>query len=105
MRHTKLKSRHRQGQSVSRWGYGVASGVALVAWLPAVSWGCAVCWGGDDALAHGISVSILFLMSMPFLIGGSIFGIIFVAHKRAQGARWPSWPIKNVAWGQKEAEK
>lgn len=90
---------------MSRWGCGIASGVALVALLPAVSRGCTVCWGGDDALAHGISVSILFLMSMPFLIGGSIFGIIFVAYKRARGTRWPSWSIKNVAWGQKEAEK
>jgi hypothetical protein len=50
-------------------------------------------------------VSILFLMSMPFLIGGSIFGIIFVAHKRAQGVRWPSWSMKNVARGRKEAKK
>lgn len=103
MRHA--ESRHKQGRQVSCWGCGIASGVALVALLPAASWGCAVCWGGDDALAHSISVSILFLMSMPFLIGGSIFGIIFVAYKRARGARWPSLSIKNVAWMQKEAKK
>ena len=83
----------------------MVSAVTLVALLPAVSWGCATCWGGDDALAHSISVSILFLMSMPFLIGGSIFGIILVAHKRARGERWPSWSIKQVVQRQKEAEK
>jgi hypothetical protein len=90
---------------VSCWGCGIASGAALVALLLAVSWGCAVCWGGDDALSHSISVSVLFLMSMPFLIGGSIFGILFVAYKRARGVRWPSLSIKNVAWMQKEAKK
>lgn len=99
------ESGHRQGRQVRCCRYGLASGAALVALFPAVSWGCAVCWGGDDALAHSISVSILFLMSMPFLIGGSIFGIIFVAYKRARGARWPSLSNKNVAWMQKEAKK
>jgi hypothetical protein len=34
-------------------------------------------------------VSILFLMSMPFFIAGSIFGVIYMAHMRAQGQRWP----------------
>jgi hypothetical protein len=105
MRHAELKSRYMQGRNVSFWRCGIASGVVLMVLLPATSWGCAVCWGGDDALAHSISVSILFLMSMPFLIGGSIFGIIFVAYKRARGVRWPSLSIKNVAWMQKEAKK
>jgi hypothetical protein len=39
-------------------------------------------------------VSILFLMSMPFLISGSIFGAIYMAHLRAQGQRWPSFFTK-----------
>jgi hypothetical protein len=63
-----------------------------------------VCWGADDALAHGLNVSILFLMSMPFLIGGSIIGVLFVARKRAQGFRWPSLVMKNGAWIRKEAQ-
>lgn len=52
---------------------------------PAITWACAVCWGGNDAMSRGLNVSIMFLMSMPFVIGGSILGVIYVAHKRAQG--------------------
>ncbi|MGQ4809308.1 hypothetical protein NKDENANG_02724 [Candidatus Entotheonellaceae bacterium PAL068K] len=60
--------------------------VAAIVLLPMAAWACAVCWGGDDALAHGLNVSIMFLMSMPFLIGGSIIGTLYVAYKRAQGS-------------------
>jgi hypothetical protein len=66
--------------------------------LPSVVWACAVCWGGDDPLGRGLNVSILFLMSMPFLIGGSIMGIVFVAQKRAQGQRWPDFATRGLAW-------
>ncbi len=55
--------------------------------LPALSHACSVCWGADDALAHGLNVSILFLMSMPFLIGGSIVGVLFVAQRQHKGRR------------------
>ena len=79
----------------------VVAGVGL---MPATTWACAVCWGADDALAHGLNVSILFLMSMPFVIGGSIIGVMFVARKRAQGFRWPYLSVKNGAWIRKEAQ-
>jgi len=92
-----------QGQS--HWGRMLGSLVALLALFPTVSWACAVCWGGDDALAHGMNVSIVFLMAMPFLIGGSIFGILCIAYKRARGERLPSLSLKNLVWGQKEAEE
>jgi hypothetical protein len=53
--------------------------------LPSIVQACAVCWGADDALAHGLNVSILFLMAMPFMIGGCIIGVLFIAQKHAQG--------------------
>ena len=72
--------------------------LGMTAMLPSVAWACAVCWGGDDPLGRGLNVSILFLMSMPFLIGGSIIGVLFVAQKRAQGQRWPDFATRGFAW-------
>jgi hypothetical protein len=56
----------------------------LIALLPVAAWACAVCFEGDDALARGLNMSILFLMSMPFIIFGSIFGSVYIIYKRAQ---------------------
>ena len=93
---------HTSGQ---KWTYGLLWQVAIwVGLLPTTSWACAVCWGADDALAHGLNVSILFLISMPFVIGGSIIGVLVVARKRAQGVRWPYLSVKNGAWVRKEAQ-
>ena len=63
--------------------------VALMAvgLLPALSYACSVCWGADDALAHGLNVSVLFMMSMPFAIGGSIVGVLFVAQRQRKVRR------------------
>lgn len=65
----------------------VAVGVFAMGLLPAMSHACSVCWGADDALAYGLNVSILFLMSMPFLIGGSIVGVLLVAQRQHKGRR------------------
>ena len=65
----------------------VAAAVFAMGLLPAMSHACSVCWGADDALAHGLNVSIVFLMSMPFLIGGSIVGVLFVAQRQHKGRR------------------
>lgn len=65
----------------------IAMGVSAMGLLPAMSHACSVCWGADDALAHGLNVSILFLMSMPFLIGGSIVGVLLVAQRQHKGRR------------------
>ena len=65
----------------------VAATAVAAALLPATSYACSVCWGADDALAHGLNVSIVFLMSMPFLIGGSIVGVLFVAQRQHKGRR------------------
>jgi len=90
---------------VSWWGQVCCGMLAGIVALPAASWACAVCWGADDGLAHGMNVSILFLMSMPFFIGGSIFGVLYVAHKRAQGQRWPSIMSKGVAWSRRRLNR
>ena len=76
---------------------GLATVIAL---LPAAAWACAVCFEGDDALARGLNMSILFLMSMPFTVFGSIFGAVYLAQKRAQ--RHGS---KGLAWTQRESAK
>jgi hypothetical protein len=67
-----------------------------------MAWACAVCWGGDDALARGLTASVLFLMSMPFIVGGSMIGILYIAYQRARGARWPYVPIRKLPWLGKE---
>jgi len=91
-----------QRRHICRWGRR-ALGIALViGLLPVAAWACAVCWEGDDALARGLNVSILFLMSMPFLISGSIIGTLYVAYKRAQRPGWPRPVSKGLAWTQKE---
>ena len=74
-------------------------GLAMVmALLPVAAWACAVCFEGDDALARGLNMSILFLMSMPFAIFGSIFGTVYITYKRAQRCG-----RKSLAWTQKES--
>ena len=87
------------------WGRVFLSGVGSIGTLPAVSWACAVCWGADDGLAHGLNVSILFLMSMPFFISGSIFGVIYVAHRRAQGRCWPAIISRGMAWKKRRTNR
>lgn len=91
-----------QTQRLNRKGFYIFSIVAGSGLLPSLARACAVCWGGDDALAHGLNVSIAFLMSMPFLIGGTIFSVLYLAQKRAQGQCWPGILTKNFARTQKE---
>ena len=55
--------------------------------MPAIALACSVCWGADDALAHGLNVSVLFMMTMPFAIGGSIVGVLIVAQRQRKGRR------------------
>lgn len=67
----------------------------LAGCLPAIASACAVCWGGDDNLARGLNASMLFLMSMPFLIAGSILMVLFVTVQRARGQKWPYFTMKH----------
>ena len=73
-----------QRYKLYRWWRRTLGLATLIALLPAAAWACAVCFEGDDALARGLNMSILFLMSMPFTIFGSIFGTVYIAQKRAQ---------------------
>ena len=91
-------------ENMNRWGRAVSL-MMLVGLIPTVAWACAVCWGNDDPLARGLNASILFMISMPFLIGGSIVGVIFVASQRARGQRWPYISLKQMAWMRKEVKR
>src|SRR6266568_3518565 len=79
-------------------GWRIMGLATIIALLPVAAWACAVCFEGDDALARGLNMSILFLMSMPFAIFGSIFGTVYIAYKRAQRRG-----SKRLAWTQKES--
>lgn len=66
----------------------------MVSAIPSLVWACAVCGGGDDAFTQAMNTSILFLMTMPFVIGGGIIGVLFMAERRARGQRWPAGSTK-----------
>jgi len=89
-----------QGHKLSRWRWCTLGSATIIALLPVAAWACAVCFEGDDALARGLNMSILFLMSMPFVIFGSIFSTVYIAQKRAQ-----RHVGKGLAWTQKESTK
>jgi hypothetical protein len=94
-----------QGRQASCYSLYLGGVIAAIAVLPAVAWACPVCLGGDDTLAHAMNMSILFLMSMPFLIGASIGGVLFVAYRRAQGQRWPYITTKDLAWSRRRLNR
>ena len=73
-----------QGHNMYQMGRRIMGLAMVIALLPVAAWACAVCFEGDDALARGLNMSILFLMSMPFIIFGSIFGSVYIIYKRAQ---------------------
>jgi len=77
-------------------GWRIMGLATVMALLPVAAWACTVCFAGDDALARGLNISILFLMSMPFAIFGSIFGTVYLTYKRAKkhGAKSPAWTQK-----------
>ncbi len=73
-----------QGRQMYRWGWGIVGLATIMALLPVAAWACAVCFDGDDALARGLNVSILFLLSMPYAIVGAIWSTVYLVHKRTQ---------------------
>jgi hypothetical protein len=61
----------------------ITVGFALLA-RAATSWACAVCFGSDsDPTSHGFNASLLFLLSTPYLVVGSIVGGLVFAYRRA----------------------
>ncbi len=59
----------------------------VLAVLPGAAWAHTVGVEGDAALARGLNMSVLFLLSMPVAIVGVIVGTVYLAQKRAQRHR------------------
>ena len=56
----------------------------------ALGQGCAMCgssYGEADPTGRAISLSVLFLMTMPYVLLGSVASVFFFAHRRARGRR------------------
>jgi hypothetical protein len=65
-------------------------GMSLIsAIVPTPAHACAVCGGAAD---DGYFWSVLFLMSMPFVIGSFVGGWLWYGHRRAQGGPAASAP-------------
>jgi hypothetical protein len=56
----------------------------VLAVLPVAVWAHEAGLEVDNALARGLHVSIFFLLAMPLVIVGVIFGTVYLAQKRAQ---------------------
>jgi hypothetical protein len=67
------------------WGtavLGASLGIGLIMIvLPTVAQACAVCLGSEDP---GYFWGMLFLMSMPFIVGSSIGGWLLYSYRRGQ---------------------
>jgi hypothetical protein len=56
----------------------------------ALGQGCAMCgssYGEADPTGRAISWSVLFLMTMPYVLAGSVASVFFFAHRRSRGRR------------------
>ncbi len=82
------------------------SAAASVFMSRAPLWACAVCFGGDDSTIEGYNASVLFLMSTPYLVLGSIIGALVFAYRRALKKRAleeAAEPEAQLAWNQEES--
>ena len=81
--------------------------MAALGMLPGTAQACAVCFGGDDALA-GFTVSWLFLMMMPFAVVGAIGGWLYWMHRRGRSRETEEQvghpALGRSSWAQKESE-
>lgn len=71
---------------------------AVGVFIPAAAQACAVCAGSSPA-DDGYYWSVLFLMAMPFTVGGSIGGWLFYKYGRAPGRRMtvPANPLPELS--------
>ncbi len=60
---------------------GLMTALAL---LPGAAWAHALGDEANEALARGLNMSILFLLSMPVAIVGAIFVTVYLTQKRGQ---------------------
>jgi heme/copper-type cytochrome/quinol oxidase subunit 2 len=73
-----------QGRHMYRRVWRIVGLLTLSALLPMAAWAHEIGAEADEALARGLNVSIFFLLAMPLVIFGVIFGTVYVAQKRAQ---------------------
>jgi hypothetical protein len=73
-----------QGWNMDHRGRRLVRLVTVLAMLPVAAWAHTVSIEGDAALERGFNMSVLFLLSMPVVIVGVIFGIVYLVQKRAQ---------------------
>ena len=71
------------------------------------SWACAVCLGGgSDSTIDGYNASVLFLMSTPYLVVGSIVGGLIYSYRRALKRSEKAGneePFAELAWKQEDS--
>jgi hypothetical protein len=97
------------GRLVRFWGIGVIAVMVIpFILLPDLAEACAVCLAGEsageDPAARGFYWGILFLMSMPFALVGSIGGWVFWKYRRAEEKTFHRAPIRLVWSQEKEME-
>ena|SRR5438132_14435638 len=73
-----------QGWHMDHRGRRLVGLAAVLAVLPVAAWAHTVGIEGDAALARGFNMSVLFLLSMPVVIVGVLFGTVYLMQKRAQ---------------------
>ena len=97
-----------QGQHMYHRGQRIVGLTMVIAVLPVAAWAHTVGVEGDAALARGLNMSVLFLLSMPVAIVSVLFGTVYLAQKRpeagasgtglgAEGARAPQALLSGVA--------
>jgi hypothetical protein len=76
---------------------------------PVTSWACSVCFTGtSDSVTDGFNASVLFLMTTPYLVVGSIVGGLIFMYRRALKKHEKLEtvePIGRLAWNQEESGK
>src|SRR5437870_11857288 len=73
-----------QGRDMDHRGRRIMRLATVIAVLPVVAWAHTVSLEGEEALARGLNVSILFLLCMPVAIVGVILATLYLTQKRAQ---------------------
>jgi hypothetical protein len=73
-----------QGRNMYQRGRRLVGLATVLALLPVAAWAHALGAEADEALARGLNLSILFLLSMPVAIFGAIFATVYITQKRAQ---------------------
>ena len=84
-----------------------AAAAALLAYA-AQAWACAVCLGdASDSAIDGYNASVLFLMSTPYLVVGSIVGGLIFTYRRARkrNEKTEAELIGQLEWNQEESSR